>query len=183
MEINRRKRAGRSTQISKISFHINGIFFFIMKQSAGILLYKRTTGGELVVLLVHPGGPFWKNKDIGAWSIPKGEFTNDEKPLDAAIREFEEEVGVKVSGEFIELKPVKLKSGKVVFAWALEKDIDVSSIKSNEFQMEWPPKSGKIISIPEIDKAEWFTVDEALQKINPAQSNLILQLVAKLKSL
>src|SRR4051812_22851119 len=103
-----------------------------MKQSAGILLFKKSDG-ELKILLAHPGGPFWKNKDLGAWSIPKGEFTEEEKPLDAAIREFEEETGIKLSGDFIDLGKVKLKSGKLVFAWALEKELDASEIKSNEF--------------------------------------------------
>ena len=151
-----------------------------MKQSAGILLYKKVKG-ETFFLLAHPGGPFWKNKDLGTWSIPKGEFTTEENPLDAAIREFEEEIGVRLSGEFMQLNSVKLKSGKTIFAWALEKDIDTSTIKSNEFEMEWPPKSGKKMMIPEIDKAEWFTIDSALEKIIPAQKDFILQLSEKLK--
>ena len=148
-----------------------------MKQSAGILLYK-INNTKIFVLLGHPGGPFWKNKDLGAWSIPKGEFTNEEKPFDAAMREFEEETGIKLQGKFIELQPVKLKSGKIIYAWALEQDIDASKIKSNTFEIEWPPKSGKFISIPEIDRAEWFSIDIAIEKINGGQSDLILQLVA-----
>lgn len=150
-----------------------------MKQSAGILLYKKT-GNEIFVLLAHPGGPYWKNKDAGVWSIPKGEFTNEENALDAAIREFEEEIGTKISGDFMELQSVKLKSGKTIYAWALEQDLDTSTIKSNEFEIEWPPKSGKKISIPEIDKAEWFSVNEALEKINVAQGDFIKQLIKKL---
>ena len=113
-----------------------------MKQSAGILLYK-IVNGEMEVLLAHPGGPFWKNKDLGAWSIPKGEFTESENALDAAIREFEEETGTRLSGNFIELDSVKLKSGKTVYAWALEKDLDVATVKSNEFEIAWPPKAVK----------------------------------------
>ena len=148
-----------------------------MKQSAGILLFKKV-GAEIQVLLAHPGGPFWKNKDLGAWSIPKGEFTVEEKPFDAAIREFEEETGIKLKGNFIELQPVKIKSGKTIYAWALEKDIEASQIKSNTFEMEWPPKSGRFINVPEIDKVEWFTIDIAMEKINAGQSDLILQLVA-----
>jgi predicted NUDIX family NTP pyrophosphohydrolase len=151
-----------------------------MKQSAGILLYKKASN-EIFVLLAHPGGPYWKNKDAGAWSIPKGEFTNEENALDAAIREFEEEIGTKISGDFIELQPVKLKSGKTIYAWALEQDLDTSTVKSNEFEIEWPPKSGKTISIPEIDKAEWFPVAEALEKINAAQGDFIKQLVERIR--
>lgn len=146
-----------------------------MKQSAGILLYRRTAD-QLQFLLVHPGGPFWKNKDLGSWSIPKGEFTDEEQALDAAIREFKEETGVDLKGDFTELNSVKLKSGKVVYAWALEHDLDADSIISNTFEMEWPPKSGKLIPIPEIDKAAWFTAEEALAKINPAQADFILQI-------
>lgn len=151
-----------------------------MKQSAGILLYKKA-GNEILVLLAHPGGPYWKNKDAGVWSIPKGEFTSKENALDAAIREFEEEIGTKISGDFIELQSVKLNSGKTIYAWALEQDLDTGTIKSNEFEIEWPPKSGKRISIPEIDKAEWFRVHEALEKINVAQGDFIRRLLEKLE--
>lgn len=147
-----------------------------MKQSAGILLYK-IDAGEIFVFLAHPGGPYWKNKDSGAWTIPKGELNENEDPLKAAIREFEEESGIKLSGAFIPLNSVKLKSGKLIHAWALEKDLDASVIKSNEVEIEWPPKTGKKIMIPEIDKAEWYSVDIALQKVNPAQADLISQLV------
>ncbi|MDB5120314.1 MAG: hydrolase [Sphingobacteriales bacterium] len=149
-----------------------------MKQSAGILLFKRHNR-ELLVLLAHPGGPFWKNKDLGSWSIPKGEFTAEEEPFDAAVREFEEETGVKLKSDFIELTPIKLKSNKVVFAWACEQDLNVSLMVSNEFEMEWPPKSGTLKRFPEIDKAAWFSVEEALIKINPPQADLIIQLIAK----
>lgn len=133
------------------------------------------------VLLAHPGGPFWKNKDLGAWSIPKGEFSDNENPLDAAIREFEEEIGTKLRGNFIQLESIKLKSGKTVYAFALERDLDVTSVKSNEFEIEWPPKTGKKINIPEIDKAEWFGVKKALEKINAGQADFIVQLARKIQ--
>lgn len=148
-------------------------------QSAGILLY-RMHGKELQVLLVHPGGPFWKNKDDGAWTIPKGEFTDGEEALDAAKREFREETGMKVNGKSIPLSPVKQKSGKWIYAWAIMGDIDPATIQSNSFEMEWPPKSGKKQSFPEIDKAAWFTLAEAATKINPAQVALLQELADKL---
>jgi len=145
------------------------------KKSAGILLY-RFSDKKLQVMLVHPGGPFWKNKDAGAWSIPKGEFT-DEEPLTAAIREFMEETGMTIDGKFISLSTVKQKSGKLIFAFALEHDIDVEKIRSNTFELEWPPKSGKKNQFPEIDKAAWFSPDEASVKINTAQAGLIDELI------
>lgn len=148
-----------------------------MKQSAGILLYKKVHG-ETFFFLVHPGGPFWKNKDLGAWSIPKGEFSDPENSLDAAIREFAEETGQKPTGDFRKLEPVKLKSGKIIHAYVLEGDIDAAAIVSNTFEIEWPPKSGKMIEIPEIDRSGWFTIDEALEKINAGQQPLIHQAVA-----
>jgi len=142
------------------------------KQSAGILLYRKKES-ELQVFLVHPGGPFFKNKDMGAWSIPKGEFLDDEDPLAAAKREFKEETGQSIDGNFIPLNPVTLKSGKIVYAWAVEGDLDHENIFSNLFEMEWPPKSGKKQSFPEIDRAEWFDVEIAKQKINSGQVGLI----------
>jgi predicted NUDIX family NTP pyrophosphohydrolase len=150
-----------------------------MKQSAGILLYQATP--ELVFFLAHPGGPFWKNKDAGAWSIPKGEFTADEDPLQAAIREFQEETGYKPEGDFMPLSPVKLKSGKTIHAWALEQYVDPAVIVSNTFEMEWPPKSAKLQSFPEIDRAGWFTVAEALEKINEGQRGLILEVTERFR--
>jgi predicted NUDIX family NTP pyrophosphohydrolase len=144
----------------------------MVKQSAGILLYRKDND-QLQVFLVHPGGPFFKNKDIGAWSIPKGEFLSDEDPLAAAKREFMEETGQPIEGEFIPLEPVYLKSGKKVYAWAVEGDIDHEIIVSNLFEMEWPPRSGKMQSFPEIDRAAWFTVDVAKEKINAGQVGLI----------
>ncbi|AWA31461.1 NUDIX hydrolase [Flavobacterium magnum] len=149
-----------------------------MKQSAGLLLY-RYTDGQPEVLLVHPGGPFWQHKDAGAWSIPKGEFDGDEQPLEAAIRECREETGVTPTGEFMTLQSVKLKSGKIVHAWALHMDIDAQNIKSNTIEIEWPYKSGKRLTIPEVDRAEWFSVSAALTKINPAQAAFILRLADK----
>jgi len=152
-----------------------------MKKSAGILLY-RIIKEKPEVLLVHPGGPFWKNKDEGAWSVPKGEFTAEEDALDAAKREFEEETGFTCNGNFIALSPVQLKSGKKVYAWALEKNIDAGQIKSNEFEMEWPPKSGKKQRFPEIDRAVWFSPAVAKQKISPSQSAFIDELLLLLSS-
>jgi predicted NUDIX family NTP pyrophosphohydrolase len=145
------------------------------KQSAGILLYRKTNN-RLQVFLVHPGGPFFKNKDIGAWSIPKGEFLDDEDPLAAAKREFKEETGRAIEGDFIKLNAVALKSGKIVHAWAVEGDIDHETIFSNLFEMEWPPKSGKKQSFPEIDRAGWFDIETAKLKINAGQAGLIEEL-------
>jgi len=143
--------------------------------SAGILLYRRHAG-ELQVLLVHPGGPFWANKDEGAWTIPKGEVADGEELLQTALREFEEETGVKPIGKLTPLMPVKQKAGKIVHAWAMEGDLDVSAVKSNSFKMEWPPKSGKYAEFPEIDRAEFFDVPRAMKKINPAQIAFIDEL-------
>jgi len=147
-----------------------------MKTSAGILVYKKQND-DILFFIAHPGGPFWKNKDIGAWSIPKGEFTSEENAFDAAIREFEEETGIKPKGNFIELTPVKLKSGKKIFAWAVEDDIDADTITSNEFPFEWPPKSGKFIDIPEIDRCGWFGKKETLEKLNVAQNAFVIEVL------
>jgi predicted NUDIX family NTP pyrophosphohydrolase len=149
------------------------------RKSAGILLFRRKNNG-IEVLLAHPGGPLWKNKDAGSWTIPKGEFADDEQPLDAANREFTEETGIALHGDFIELTPVRQKSGKTVYAWALEFDIRANEIQSNVFEMEWPPKSGKLQRFPEIDRAAWFGPDEAAQKIIPAQAAFIHELLKKL---
>ena len=150
------------------------------KQSAGILLYRKTENNP-EVFLVHPGGPFYKNKDLGAWSIPKGEFVHGEEAFTAARREFEEETGQAIDGDFMELKPVILKSGKKIFAWAIEGDINHQTIKSNLFEMEWPPKSGKKQSFPEIDRAGWFEIDEAKLKVIDGQVALIDGLLEMLK--
>ena len=139
-------------------------------RSAGILLY-RLRDGEPEVLIVHPGGPFWARKDEGAWSIPKGEYAEGEDPQACALREFEEETGTALpEGELIELGTAKQRSGKVVTAWAAEGDLDADAIKSNEFEMEWPPRSGRMRSFPEVDRAGWFGLDEAAAKLNPAQA-------------
>jgi len=151
------------------------------KKSAGILLY-RIKNKILEVLLVHPGGPFWLKKDEGAWTIPKGELNDNEEPFDAAVREMKEETGVILKGDFIELTPVTQKGGKLVYAWANEHDVDPSEIKSNEFEIEWPPKSGKKRSFPEIDKADWFNIKTAKEKINSGQVPLIEELIIELKS-
>jgi predicted NUDIX family NTP pyrophosphohydrolase len=139
-----------------------------MKQSAGVLLHRRRNG-QIEVLLAHPGGPYWKRKDAGAWSIPKGEYGDDEPPLDAARREFEEETGVRLEGELRALGEVKQAGGKVVHAWTLEGDCDTTKIRSNTFSLEWPPRSGKIQEFPEIDRFEWFTLEEAYMKLIDAQ--------------
>jgi predicted NUDIX family NTP pyrophosphohydrolase len=128
------------------------------------------------VLLVHPGGPFWAHKDDGAWSIPKGEFGDDEAPLAAARREFAEETGAGVEGEFIALAPLKLPSGKVVHAWAVRADFDSSQLRSNLFELEWPPKSGRVQQFPEVDRAAWFSLEEARRKIQKGQAPLLERL-------
>jgi predicted NUDIX family NTP pyrophosphohydrolase len=143
--------------------------------SAGLLMF-RAHDGELQVLLVHPGGPFFRNKDDGAWSIPKGEVEAGEDYLECAKREFTEEIGVTPTGSFIPLAQVKQKGGKVVFAWAIEGDLDPGAIVSNTFTMEWPPRSGRQTEFPEIDRAEFFEVAAAKRKINSGQVGLIHQL-------
>jgi len=147
-----------------------------MRKSAGILLY-RFNQQSLELFLVHPGGPFWKGKETGAWTIPKGEFGDDEEPLAAAIREFKEETGTALNGNFIELQPIKQKAGKLVYCWAVEGTIDADNIASNTYKQEWPYKSGKWQSFPEVDKAAWFSVEEAKEKINPAQVAFIDELI------
>ena len=148
------------------------------KKSAGILLFRRTHS-ELEVLLVHPGGPFWAKKDEGAWTLPKGEF-DTEPPLEAALRELREETGIVPEGNFIELKPIQQKGGKWVYAFAVEFDCDASTIKSNTFTMEWPPKSGRMQTFPEVDRAGWFSIDEARRKILASQSPLLDDLISRL---
>jgi predicted NUDIX family NTP pyrophosphohydrolase len=146
------------------------------KRSSGILLFRRTA--ELEVLLVHPGGPFWAKKDLGAWSIPKGEHDDAEEALAAALREFEEETGSKPeAGELTDLGTVKQKSGKIVQAYALEGDLDAAAIRSNTFTMQWPPRSGREAEFPEVDRAEWFVIESARERINPAQAVFLDRLV------
>jgi predicted NUDIX family NTP pyrophosphohydrolase len=145
------------------------------KQSAGLLMYRRRAGG-LEVFLVHPGGPFWARKDQGAWSIPKGEHPPDEDPLVAARREFAEETGIVPEGEFIALTPLRQSGGKIVQAFAFEGDCDPQAIRSNSFIIEWPPRSGQRREFPEIDRAGWFSLEAAKQKLLSAQVVLLEEL-------
>lgn len=144
------------------------------KTSAGILLYRRR-GDALEVFLVHPGGPFWAKKDLGAWSLPKGEFEAGEDPLEAAKREFTEETGFPIDGEFRPLQPLRQPSGKTIYAWAVEGDCDPAELRSNTFEMEWPPKSGKRAAFPEVDRAEWFSLEEARERILAGQAPFLDQ--------
>jgi predicted NUDIX family NTP pyrophosphohydrolase len=150
-----------------------------MKRSAGVLMYKRA-GGELRLLLVHPGGPFWAKKDLGAWSIPKGEYEPGEDLLAAAKREFAEELGGEPRGEFLELGELVQPSRKRITAWAVESDFDTDQLKSNTFELEWPPRSGRKQTFPEVDRAEWFSLADARKKILPGQSGFIGRLLARL---
>jgi predicted NUDIX family NTP pyrophosphohydrolase len=153
----------------------------MIKNSAGLLLY-RFKKGAIEVLLVHPGGPFWAKKDVGSWSIPKGEIEEDEDPLKAAARETQEETGIHVHTiNAMPLTAAKQKSGKIIYAWAIEGDFEINEIKSNLFEMEWPPKSGKKQFFAEVDKASWLTIDDAIRKIVPGQLPLINELNAKLE--
>ena len=149
------------------------------KNTAGLLLYRR--GDELEVLLVHPGGPFWAKKDMGAWSLPKGEFEQGEEPLQTAKREFTEETGFPIEGEFRQLDPLRQRGGKIIHAWAIEADCDPSQTRSNLFSMEWPPKSGRMQNFPEVDRAAWFPIPEARKRILPGQVGFIDQLLSVLK--
>ncbi|HZC13585.1 MAG TPA: NUDIX domain-containing protein [Thermoleophilaceae bacterium] len=150
------------------------------QRSAGILLY-RLAGNALEVLLVHPGGPFWARRDAGVWSIPKGEYDDAEDPQACALREFEEETGSALPpGRLIDLGEVRQKSGKLVTAWAAEGDLDADAVRSNTFTMEWPPRSGSTAEFPEIDRAGWFGVDAAREKLNPAQTELLDRLLDRL---
>ena len=142
------------------------------------MVYRETDAG-VEIFLVHPGGPFFAKKDDGVWSIPKGEF-DGEDPLTAARREFEEETGQKIAGDFFALTPIKQKGGKIVYAWAVEADIDADSINSNTFEMEWPPRSGKTARFPEIDRAAWFDPAAAKQKVNSALAALIDELLKRM---
>lgn len=150
------------------------------KQSAGILLFRRS-GSNIEVLLGHPGGPFWKNKDMGAWSIPKGEYEPDEEPQLAACREFEEETGQAVpDGERIDLGEMKRKDGKVIHIWAVEGEVDEQHIMSNTFEVEWPPKTGQLQSFPEIDRAVWYPLEKAPAKMHKGQDIFIERLAKHL---
>ena len=144
--------------------------------SAGLLLYRNKRPGALEVLLVHPGGPFWARKDEGSWSIPKGEFEAGADALEAARREFLEETGSRIEGAFVALAPLRQPSGKLVYAWAVEGDLDTSSIRSNTFSIEWPPRSGRQQEFPEIDRAAWFDIAAARQKILAGQRGFLDEL-------
>jgi len=151
------------------------------RPSAGLLLYRLAAGG-LEVMLVHPGGPYWARKDVGAWSIPKGEIEPGEEALAAARREFAEETGASVDGEFVPLQPVKLRSGKLIHAWAVQADFDPASLSSNLFSMEWPPRSGEQREFPEADRAAWFGIDTARTKIHAGQAPLLDYLLIHLEA-
>ncbi len=146
------------------------------KRSAGILMYRRGAQG-LEVLLVHPGGPFWAKKDLGAWSIPKGEYSEPDDPLATAVREFAEETGKHLRGEFRPLGEITQPGRKIVTAFALEGDFDAATLKSNTFELEWPPKSGRKANFPEVDRAEWFSLDMAREKILSGQREFITRLL------
>jgi predicted NUDIX family NTP pyrophosphohydrolase len=154
----------------------DNISWVMPKRSAGLLMYRRR-GDGVEVLLAHPGGPFWAKKDLGAWSIPKGEVDSDEDPLFAAQREFEEETGVVPAGNLIALGEAKQAGGKIVGAWAVEGDCDLSGLKSNTFSMEWPPRSGRMAEFPEVDRWEWFSLDDAREKILAGQKIFLERLV------
>jgi len=153
----------------------------VAKRSAGILLHRTSADGTLEVLLEHPGGPFWSRKDAGAWSLPKGEYLGDEDPLAAARREFAEELGQPVpDGPALALGEVKQKAGKLVVAWAVEGDLDPDAVVSNTFEMEWPRGSGRMQEFPEVDRAEWFGLEEAGARILEGQRPLLDALAAAL---
>jgi|SRR5437867_2867268 len=149
------------------------------KQSAGIALYRRR-GESVELFLVHFGGPMWAKKDDGAWSFPKGEHDENEDPLDAALREFHEETGQTIDGDFIPLEPIKQRSGKTIRLWAVEGDVDASAIRSASFSMEWPPKSGRRAEFPEVDRGGWFAPEEARHKLVKGQAPFVDQLCARL---
>jgi predicted NUDIX family NTP pyrophosphohydrolase len=148
-----------------------------MKRSAGLLMYRRRNA-RLEVFLVHPGGPFWAKKDQGAWSVCKGEYAEGEAPLQAAIREFNEETGFTAQGEFLELGTVQQSGGKMVSAWAFEGDCDPGDLASNRCQVEWPPRSGRMIEIPEVDRGGWFSISEASERILKSQAPFLDRLSA-----
>ncbi|HLK25957.1 MAG TPA: NUDIX domain-containing protein [Caulobacteraceae bacterium] len=148
--------------------------------SAGLLVYRRTPRRGVEFLLAHPGGPFWRNKDAGAWSIPKGLIAAGEDHLEAAVREFAEEIGQTVDGDFHPLTPLRQKGGKTVYCWAVEADLDLSSFKSNLCEIEWPPRSGRRVLIPEVDHAVYFTAEMAKEKILAAQRGFIEEALGRL---
>ena len=151
------------------------------KRSAGLLMYRRRNDCT-EVFLVHPGGPLWAKKDLGAWTIPKGEYDESEKPMAAAIREFHEETGITPSGDFIDLGTIRQSGGKLVSAWAFEGDCDPAQLTSNLCQLEWPPHTGRLIQFPEVDRGAWFSLSEATKRTLKGQQPLLETLMHKLKS-
>jgi predicted NUDIX family NTP pyrophosphohydrolase len=151
------------------------------KVSAGLVMYRRR-GGRAEILLIHPGGPYWRGKDLGAWSIPKGEIESGEDALYAAKREFEEETGLRPEGEFYPLKPVKLRSRKTIFAWFFQGDFDPATLNSVTFPMEWPPRSGRMEEFPEADGAQWFTLEEGKLRISAGQRSFVEELESALQA-
>lgn len=151
------------------------------KQSAGLLIY-RLRDRRIEIFLVHPGGPFWAKKDLGAWSIPKGEYAEGENPLDAARREFTEETGFAAKGNFVDLGTVKQAAGKIVSVWSVEGDCDPAKLSSNMCMIEWPPRSGRKIEIPEVDRGAWFNVEEARERILKSQQPIVDLLLERLYS-
>lgn len=147
------------------------------KRSAGLLMFRRTD--PLEVFLVHPGGPFWSKKDFGAWSIPKGEYAEGEDPLEAAKREFSEETGFPTQGEFLELGTIKQAGGKFVSAWAFEGDCDPARLTSNLCEIEWPPRSGRLVEFPEVDRGGWFSLDDAKERILKSQQSFLETLLQR----
>ncbi len=147
------------------------------KRSAGLLMYRRKE--VLEVFLVHPGGPFWAKKDLGAWSIPKGEYDTDEEPLAAARREFEEETGFPATGDFIELGELTQPGGKIVSAWAFEGDCDPKNLRSSMFEMEWPPRSGRKMEFPEVDRGSWYSIEDATRYLLTGQRMFLERLLQK----
>jgi predicted NUDIX family NTP pyrophosphohydrolase len=149
------------------------------KRSAGLLMYRRRDGGP-EVFLVHPGGPFWAKKDLGAWSIPKGEYSEGENPLEAARREFTEETGLQADGDFIDLGTMKQASGKLVSVWAVEGNCDPGELRSDTCMIEWPPRSGRQLEIPEVDRGAWFGIEEARERVLKSQAPMIGLLITRL---
>jgi predicted NUDIX family NTP pyrophosphohydrolase len=150
------------------------------KQSAGIIPYK-IVKKQLFFFIAHPGGPFYRKKDLGFWTIVKGEIEEGEEPINCAIRDFKEETGISIKSDLMPLTPIKQKSGKLVYAWATEQDIDPESVKCNTFKMEWPPKSGTMAEFPELDKFEWFNVQATIDKLLPAQTPLVYEVMDRLQ--
>jgi predicted NUDIX family NTP pyrophosphohydrolase len=152
------------------------MLFSMPKRSAGLLIYRRKNHGT-EVFLAHPGGPFWAKKDLNAWSIPKGEYGSEEDPLAAAKREFEEETGFRPEGTFVALGDLKQAGGKIVTAWAVEGDCDLSVLRSNTFSLEWPPRSGRMVEFPEVDRWQWFSIEEARERLLSGQKVFLDRLV------